>query len=578
MSVTTGKNYSTVPPLTEISTTPDDNGALMSNVVLMANGILDDGNSSNVALGPDETFTGEWIDVKEFASLTVTVFADVPSATDGVSIQFSSDGITGVTTDPYTYTNGGSTKTWSNQATLREYFRLQYTNGSTGQTSFDLTVMLNRIAGVATSHRIKDTVEGEDDGSLTTTILKAKRAGSEVYDNIDSTPEGALKSSVVAPTGALPVAQLTTLHDGKVLNYIDPDLYETAGTGTGTFTNNKYDMEVAAGEWQLIATRRFAPYFSGKPQKVELTFDEFAPQTGVVKKVGYFSSSTSSPYDSTLDGIYLESSNGTITLKTERAGVETLSVPIADWDGFDRLGDFRNVATWDNFTVIEFNFLWLGGAYLELRVVTDDGFVTAHTHAYVGKAKDVFIKSPNQQVRYEIRSTTGAGSFRYICNQVATAGSTLESGLSRGINTGTSSTTFSSVGTTYPIIAVRKLFAFRDNPVALEFVNIFVTSSDRILWTIEINPTLSAPLTYTPVANRPYEYAAGNGAITVTTPGSNIGNDYLTSLSPIQDVFNANYLSFLSGQLDGTQDEYVLTLTPLTNNVSAFASMNLRTG
>lgn len=547
-------------------------------VETQGNGVLDTNNSTNVALGAGGVFTGQATNVLQYTVIRVSVVADAPSAIDGLELQFSDDGVMWYASDNYTYENDTTLKTWAIQPVL-EFFRVVYTNGSVAQTIFDLSVLLQKSAGVTSSHRIADPISGEDDASLTATVIKARNPSTGLYENIIMTPDGGLNVSVVSPLGTLPVSELNTLHDGKILNFIDTRVYETAGTGTGTFTNNKYNMAVTAGQWQIITTRRFAPYYSGKPQKVELTFDHFAPEANVVKRTGYFSSSIVSPYDATLDGLWLESSNGTITIKASRAGVETLSVDIADWTGYSRINNYQNLATWDNFTVIEFNFLWLGGAYIELRIVTDDGFVTAHNFVYAGTSQDTFIKSPNQPIRYEIRSTTGTGDFRYICNQIATAGSISESGYSTSVNNGTATVTYSTAGTKYPILAVRKKTAYRDLTVKLKTLNVFLQSSDRILWTLEINPTLSAALTYADDPSTVFQFANGTGAITVTATGRIIASGYLTLGQSIPtDIFAANYLSELSGQLNGTQDEYVLCITPITTNVNALASMNLQTG
>lgn len=52
---------------------------------------------------------------------------------------------------------------------------------------------------------------------------------------------------------------------------------------------------------------------------------------------------------------------------------------------------------------------------------------------------------------------------------------------------------------------------------------VFINSADQAIWTLEMNPTLSAPLTYTDVANSAVQQAIGSAvtalSITVTAPG-----------------------------------------------------------
>lgn len=541
-------------------------------------------NSGEVAetttalLGNGGVYESAVIDTLNYSVAIISISADEPSANGGIAVSFSTDGVSFLTTDQYTYLNGNVRKTYQVQ-TVDRYMKVEYTNGATPQGTFNLSIQLKQFAGVASSHRIGDDVSPEDDAQLGVNVIKAL-SPEGVYHDISTNPQGELNVSVVTPVGLLPVSLLTTLHDGKLLNHAPSYLNDVQGTGTGAFADNKYPMSVTAGQWKVIQSKQFMPYFSGKPQKSEETMELFAPQTDVVKRVGYFSSSTVSPYDTAYDGMWLESSNGTISLKTAREGTLTIDEDITQWTGYDRIGSYQNLSTWDFFTVFEFNFLWLGGAYVELRLVTpESGFVTAHKKVYAGTSLDMFIRSPNQPVRYEVRSTTGAGSFTYICNQVATGGSINESGFSKGVNTGHLPINFNVIGTKYPIIAIQKQAAFRDNPVRIENLDIFVTSADRLLWTLEVNPSLSAPLSYVNVPESAVRKANGNGAITVSSAGTIIANGYLTQNTTIPSgIMAQNFMSLLGGKLDGTQDEMVLCLTPITTNIDAHAAINFQEG
>lgn len=370
--------------------------------------------------------------------------------------------------------------------------------------------------------------------------------------------------------GRVRVSQFTTLGDYKILNADRALLMENAGTGTGTFTGNKYDMSVTAGQWFVRTSRRHHPYLSGKSQVVECTFDGFGLQANVTKRVGYFSSSAVSPYDATLDGIWLENDGTTYTLKASRAGTETINEPWTGWDNYESISGYN----FDNFTVIMFDFLWLGGAVLRLWLKTDKGFVLVHSVHYSGTAQDVFILSPNQPVRYEIRSTTGAGSFRYICSQVSTEGSVNESGLGRSIASAAIAT--ATIGTTYPVLAIRKGTTLRDIAVAVDDLSVFVTTTqDQLRWSLQINPKLSAPLTFSAVAESAVESAAGNGVITVTTPGTIIsaGTTSSTILMPT-GILKYNFLSYLGGTLANVMDQYVLCVTPITTVITAYYTMS----
>jgi len=373
------------------------------------------------------------------------------------------------------------------------------------------------------------------------------------------------------------ISQLTTLMDGKVVNGHTSLIFESSGTGTQTIANAKNNMSVTAGQWSIFQSKRFYPYFSGKSQTVECTFDNYAPEAGVEKRFGYFSSSATSPFNTVFDGMWCENDGTTIRLRMARNGTSTLNVPITSWSGYSNLGEYQTLSNWDNFTVCIFDFLWLGGAVMRFWVKTQSGFVLAHQFNYSGTAQDVFMLYPCQPMRYEIRSSTGSGNFRYICSQIATEGSFDEDGIVRSVNTGTTGITLSSSGTTYPVLALSKQSAFRCVASMVSDFNIFVTTNnDQLLYTLQVNPTLSAPLTYSDVPNSSVRSAVGNGTITVTSTGSIMSSGFLTQNSILPtNLLEGNFLAYMGGTLNNTMDEYVLCATPLSgvSNVSTFASM-----
>lgn len=108
-------------------------------------GVESAGNSSDTLLGVSGVFTGQWEDISQYVSLEILVSSSANSATDGIILQWSHDG--GVTIDKVdtftlTSTVGGSpTRQYNYSAPIRggaQYFRLIYTNGTSGLTVFHL--------------------------------------------------------------------------------------------------------------------------------------------------------------------------------------------------------------------------------------------------------------------------------------------------------------------------------------------------------------------------------------------------------------------------------------------------------
>lgn len=118
-------------------------------------------NSSVVALGSVGTFTALEEDVKDYASISISVFADQASGTDGLSIQQSSNGTNWDITDNYTI-SASSGKVISVQPVSR-YFRIVYTNGASAQGVFRLSTVMHRVAAQPSSQRSSDAYTNETD-------------------------------------------------------------------------------------------------------------------------------------------------------------------------------------------------------------------------------------------------------------------------------------------------------------------------------------------------------------------------------------------------------------------------------
>lgn len=370
--------------------------------------------------------------------------------------------------------------------------------------------------------------------------------------------------------GRTRVSQITTLLDGKVLNEDSSFLFQNVGTGSAVFANNKTNLSVALpGEYIIRQAKRFTPYFSGKVQLIEGTCDNFQTEAGVLKRLGYFSSNAVAPYNSNLDGFWLEDDGTKKVLKIYNDGVEKVSVDFTAMDNYALVSGYD----FSNFTVIAFDFLWLGGAILRFWLKTELGFVLVHTVNYSGTDTDTFTKSPNQPLRYEVRSTGGAGSLRYICSQVATEGSLDEAGNTQAIYND-SNIAANSTSTTYALLGVKKLAAFRDNAVQIiECGATNAATNETGMLLLLRNPTLSAPLTYAPngkvdAAIATTQTVSADGYVIAAIP---------SGISGQSSAMKENFLSFLTQAIDNTMDEYVLAYRPATTNQSVRGFINFKT-
>lgn len=373
--------------------------------------------------------------------------------------------------------------------------------------------------------------------------------------------------------GAMRVAQGTTLFDGKQLNALDQDLIDTKGTGTVTFDENITELSVTAGQYLVLQSKRRFPYFSGKSQVVELTMDNFQLEPGLIKSVGYWSSNVVAPYEQNYDGFRLVSDGDAneIRLEVLRNGTVLYEVPIKDW--FE--GVQAEEYDWSKFTVLFFEFLWLGGADLNLWMALPNGFYKMAEIAHVGVNPGSFILSPNQPVRYEIRSTTGTGSLRYICSQVATEGSLDEAGkvvVSRNLTPVSADV----VRDIYLCVGVRKKEGFLDNAFQIASASIVTTgSNDAGQLLLMRGGTLSAAPSWVDGPTGKYEQATSDGTITVTSPGRVLAAFPVSRFGASQDL-ESNFLSWLSAEIDGVAEEYYLCYEALTVNQNIGGVLQLK--
>lgn len=158
---------------------------IQSRAISAIDGYISETNTSQTPLLADEMFTGLQVDTLNYGMILVSVFSDVGSATDGLSIQFRSTS-TGAWRESDAYTlMAGDFKTFSIQTVYR-FMRVMYTNGITDQGSFDLQTTLKPVYVKPSSHRVADTINGQDDAELVKSNLTAKSELTDLYENITS--------------------------------------------------------------------------------------------------------------------------------------------------------------------------------------------------------------------------------------------------------------------------------------------------------------------------------------------------------------------------------------------------------
>jgi hypothetical protein len=373
--------------------------------------------------------------------------------------------------------------------------------------------------------------------------------------------------------GRLRIAAITNLLDIKHVYDKNPlQVNElTAGTATSIFSQEyaRVRMSTSANNSLVIRQTKTHPiYQPGKSQLFEGSFSNFQIETNVIKRVGCFVSTTASTYNSVFDGFFLESNGVTneISFQIWRSGTTIYSAATTTWETSEF--DPTNL-NWTNTQLLMVDYQWLGVGRVRFGLNLSGQTIYYSEHNCSNNELSVYMSSPNQPIRYEIRQVgVGSGTFDMICSQVSTEGAL--NGLYSTVGIIHSDTaTLSSSGTKYPYIGYRLKPDYKSITSQYSSLSVLNTSNDNYLLTIEFNPTLSSTPVWTDIPNSPFQYSLGTGATTITTAGhimsSLIGEAGTSALTTLK--LDDNQIR-VGSNINGTLDEMWVCLKPLGANAT----------
>jgi hypothetical protein len=161
--------------------------------------VLDANNTTTTPLGGAGVYTGTATDVVGYASIAVTVAADVDSAASGMQFQFCPDSSFGAeNTDSHDFTLDASDseqRRFQFPVTAR-YFRVKYTNGGSAQNNFDVQTILHLTNILTSIHRVGNTLTLDRSAELVRAVIAGETtAGGGSMVNVKVSPSGSLATS-----------------------------------------------------------------------------------------------------------------------------------------------------------------------------------------------------------------------------------------------------------------------------------------------------------------------------------------------------------------------------------------------
>jgi hypothetical protein len=422
------------------------------------------------------------------------------------------------------------------------------------------------------------------DGNGNEKYIKKTGAGTDVDPFVEPSASVSLNTAgQIDSFGRLRVSQVNTFFDSKQLHDKQPlfwDEVDSGGAETSTHStaNAQTVMTTSnSGEYVIRQTFQRFNYQTGKSQQIFMTFGGFDLEANITKRVGYFTSTTVAPHNSSFDGLWLENDGTNVSIEVYRSGTQVFSVNQSAWDDpMDGSGASGQTIDWSKGQIMMIDFEWLGSGNPRFSFVIDSVIYPVHLCKNANVNALVYMSSPNQPLRYEIRQTgAGSGTLNHICSTVGSEGALNLNGKNGHAGQEVTSITLASTATTYPLIGLKLRSGYEDAVIDLITASILETSAKRVHWELVLNPTVTigaGAFSYSNLTNYGIQYAIGDGTVTCSG-GTVLSGGYVDASNETTELQNAIRLGV---DIAGTLDEIILTGRPVSANAVVYSSIDFK--
>jgi len=401
-------------------------------------------------------------------------------------------------------------------------------------------------------------------------VLRVNNVGGVTYNDA-----GNISASQDA-FGRMRISPPFTLFDGS-LRYFDNEFkwnQKDIGIGTSTFVSNESSVNMQVygnGDASIRQSKQVFSYQPGKSLLVMTTFVMNTPTVGLRQRVGYFGNE---------NGIYFEVDGTTVNLvirKSTSGSVDdtTEKIPQGSWNG-DRLNGLGGQNNISNVTldvtktqIFWTDIEWLGVGSVRCGFVINGQFIVCHIFHHANFLNKVYMTTACLPVRYEITSTSVAGSMKAICSTVISEGGYVNRSQTRAIGTPLTGKNLSD--TVYrPLVCLRLKSANIDSIVVPTKFDVYGLQLAAFSYRIILNPTLTGASWTSAGTNSTVEYDITATALsggTVVDQGIFVGSNKGGSASVSST--DVDFSQQLGRTIDGVSDIWCLAAIATTNNDDA---------
>lgn len=172
-------------------------------------GDLDPNNTTITALGANATFTGTWTNIVNYSAISLGIYADQNSATDGLKYQFSHDGVSVHHEHSYSYITDTYGTGYSVPVEFR-YYRVVYTNGAVAQATLVISSTLKQTALFPSSYKVTQTISDQTQALFTRGVIVGESTAggpNPPYVNVKVSPSGAVQVGGSVSVSNFPATQ-----------------------------------------------------------------------------------------------------------------------------------------------------------------------------------------------------------------------------------------------------------------------------------------------------------------------------------------------------------------------------------
>lgn len=234
-------------------------------------------------------------------------------------------------------------------------------------------------------------------------------------------------------------------------------------------------------------SRNYFPYSPAFTNTVTTSFNFNGSDSGIIKRIGLYDDK---------NGFFLQSNNSVIQLgvrsSVSGSAVDNL-VDQKKWnrDTLDGSGPSGKKLNFGLQQIMYLQYQWLGSGSVFFGFIIDGKIIIAHEFQHANILSSLYSQTGTLPIFCEIINNGGGASFmEFTCCSLVTNGAVSQHGHLHTISNNLTPKTLSIVGTSYPIISVRKRNGYSNVPVQILDLNVFSTSQDDFLIQVIHKPTL----------------------------------------------------------------------------------------